>query len=161
MGEKVLIGTRYWPTESYLISIGSNVAITTGVKIFTHGGSRVARKQFPYFDVFGKVIIEDNVYIGANSLIMPGVTIEKGSLVAAGSVVTNSIPAGSVVGGNPAKYICSVDDYVKRNIKYNLDSKNLDSSSKRRFLLNMDDSKFMKKKYLKIQNKTNLLEAED
>lgn len=51
-------------------------------------GGRAARCQIPDFDCFGKVIIEDWVYIGTGSQILPGVTIGEGSLVAAGSIVT-------------------------------------------------------------------------
>lgn len=60
----------------------------------------MARIKYPRFDTFGKVKIGDYVYIGTNSLIMPGVTIGDGSLIAAGSVVTKSVPPGVVVGGN-------------------------------------------------------------
>ncbi|KAF0128772.1 MAG: acetyltransferase (isoleucine patch superfamily)-like protein [Bacteroidetes bacterium] len=52
-----------------------------------------------------QIIIEDNVWIGANSVITAGVTIGKQSIVAAGSVVTKSVPAYSIVGGNPAKLL--------------------------------------------------------
>lgn len=80
----------------------------------TRGGNSV-RKIDPTFDCFGKVVIEDWAYIGSFSQIMPGVTIGEGSLVAAGSVVTKSTPPGSVVGGNPAKIICTVENYLHRN----------------------------------------------
>ena len=48
----------------------------------------------PDFDVFGKVVIKDWAYIGAHAQIMPGVTIGEGAMVAAGSVVTKSVPDG-------------------------------------------------------------------
>lgn len=76
---------------------------------------------------------------------MPGVTIGEGALVAAGSVVTKSVAPYTVVGGNPAKYICSVDEYIERNLKYNLDSKGLSSSEKKKLLLSLPDDKFIKK----------------
>ena len=63
------------------------------------------RSRIPDFDVFGKVQIEDWAYIGAYSQIMPGVTIGEGAIVAAGSVVTKSVPPRTVVGGNPAHLI--------------------------------------------------------
>ena len=53
----------------------------------------------------GSVIVEDDVWIGVNSLILSGVKIKKGAVIAAGSVVTKDIPAYSIVGGNPAKVI--------------------------------------------------------
>ena len=78
------------------------------------------RSRIPDFDVFGKVQIEDWAYIGAYSQIMPGVTIGEGAIVAAGSVVTKSVPPRTVVGGNPARYICTVDEYIQKNLEFNL-----------------------------------------
>ena len=145
IGKDCFIDTRYWGNEPYLITIGNNVAVTGGVRIHTHGGARVARRQFPNFDVFGKVVIEDWAYIGSCAQIMPGVTIGQGSMVAAGSIVTKSVPPGMVVAGNPAKVICKVDDYIERNQKYNLNSKGMDSKSKKEFLLSLPEEKFIKK----------------
>lgn len=71
----------------------------------------------PYFDVFGKVVIEDWAYIGAYAQIMPGVTIGEGALVAAGSVVTKSVASHTVVGGNPARYICTTEEFYERTKK--------------------------------------------
>lgn len=56
------------------------------------------------------VVIEDNVWIGFGSIIMPGVKIGRGSVIAAGSVVVKDVPPMSVVGGNPAKIIKTVAD---------------------------------------------------
>ena len=101
LGNNNEIHSPFWePAEPYLITIGNNCQITKDVKIFSHGGSNVARIFSSKFDVFGKVNIGDNVYIGNNSLIMPGVTIGSNVLVAAGSVVTHSVPNNVVIGGN-------------------------------------------------------------
>lgn len=136
----------HWSTEPYLITIGSHCDITKGVRFFTHGGARVARRKYPNFDVFGKVTIGDWVYIGTNSLIMPGVTIGNGALIAAGSVVTKSVPPNVVVGGNPAKIISTVDCYISHNEKFNLNSKKLSASEKRKLLLSISDENFVCKK---------------
>ena len=53
------------------------------------------------------IVIEDDVWIGARSILLPGITIGKGSIIGAGSVVTKNIPPFSIVGGNPAKVIKS------------------------------------------------------
>ena len=89
------------------------------------------------------------MYIGNNTLVMPGVTIGNHVLIAAGSVVTKSIPSGVVIGGNPAKIICSIDEYRSRNLQYNMNSKKLSAEEKRSMLLSMGDDKFIKKNYLK------------
>lgn len=73
VGENSFIATRKWSSEPYLITIGNNVQITSGVAIHTHGGGNSVRSRIPDFDVFGKVQIEDWAYIGAYSQIMPGV----------------------------------------------------------------------------------------
>lgn len=135
-----------------MITVVNNCAITSGVKIFTHGGARVARKKYPRFDTFGKVTIGNYVYIGTNSLIMSGVTIGDCSLVAAGSVVTKSVPPGVVVGGNPAKYLCAVDEYIKRNEPFNFNSRGMRPAEKRSFLESSPDEKFIRKKSISIKN---------
>lgn len=108
-------------------------------------GGNVIRRKIADFDSFGKVVIKDWAYIGAHAQIMPGVTIGEGSIVAAGSVVTKSVPDGMVVGGNPAKIICSVNDYLQRNLKYNLKTKGKSIKDKKRYLLSLSDDAFIKK----------------
>ncbi len=145
IGSNCFISTRNWSKEPYLIKIGNNVAITKDVSIHTHGGGRVVRKDHPDFDIFGKVVIEDWAYIGAKSQIMPGVTIGEGALVAAGSIVTKSVPPHTVVGGNPAKIICTTEEFYERNKKYDVHSKRMSSAEKKKFLLSLPEEKFIKK----------------
>ena len=105
----------------------------------------MAREIYPDFDTFGKIVIGDWVYIGSGSLIMPGVTIGNHALVAAGSVVTRSVPSGMIVAGNPARIIGNVDDYIKRNMPYNLNSKKLTRSEKQKLLLSLPEERFIRK----------------
>lgn len=131
------IACEFWiAAEPYLISVGNRCQITKDVKFFTHGGSNVVRDLDSSFDCFGKVKIGNNVYIGNNTLVMPGVTVGDNVLIAAGSVVTKSVPSDSVVGGNPAKVICSRKEYYERNKKYNAESCGLSFKSKRKLLEN-------------------------
>src|SRR5690606_8062750 len=132
-------------SEPYLISIGNRVQITDGVKIFTHGGGHVLREKYPDIDFFGKVVIKDNVYIGNNCLIMPGVTIGSNVLVAAGSVVTKSVPDGVVVGGNPAKVLGNITDCEEKMLSKNVASKGMNKTEKEKYLLSLPDSVFIKK----------------
>lgn len=134
-----------WPSEPYLITIGNHVQLTRGVAIHTHGGGHAVRRILPDFDTFGKVDIKDWAYIGSHSQIMPGVTIGEGAMVAAGSVVTKSVPNGMVVGGNPAKIICSVEDYLKRNMQYNVHTKGVSEVEKKKRLLALPDDSFVRK----------------
>lgn len=91
------------------------------------------------------MIIEDWAYIGAFSQIMPGVTIGEGALVAAGSVVTKSVAPHTVVGGNPARYICTTEEYYERNKLYNTKTKGLNYQDKKKLLISLEDEIFIKK----------------
>lgn len=108
-------------SEPYLISIGENVTITSGVTCITHDGStrlfrgRIGDLNSKYGNKFGTIQIEDNSFIGYNSIILPNVKIGPNSIVGAGSVVTKNVPPNTVAAGNPAKYICSLDMYIKKN----------------------------------------------
>lgn len=145
IGKNCYIDTRNWSSEPYLVTIGNNCQITHCVSIYTHGGGQAIRAIDPNFDVFGKVVIEDWAYIGAYSLIMPGVTIGEGALVAAGSIVTKSVAPHTVVGGNPARYICTTEEFYERNKKYNVGTKGLSPQEKKRILLSLSEDKFIKK----------------
>lgn len=145
VGNNCLIATRNWGSEPYLITIGDSVQVTQDVYFHTHGGSHVVRTFYPNFDVFGKIVIEDGAYIGSGSHIMPGVTIGKNAMIAAGSIVTHSVPSFEVWGGVPAKKISSVEEYLQKNLAYNTDTKGLDYRSKKKILLSLPDDKFIKK----------------
>lgn len=104
-----------WGTEPFLISFGNNVYITDGCKFVTHdGGTLVLRHIQPDLEITKPIKVGDNVYFGIDCLVMPGVTIGNNVIVAAKSVVTKDIPDNSVVGGIPAKYIKSLDDYYQK-----------------------------------------------
>ena len=80
---------------------------------------------------------------------MPGCKIGDNVIIASGSVVTKSVPTGSVVGGNPARIICTIEEYIQRNKRWNLDSKGLSKEAKRKLLTNLDEDKFIRKSFLK------------
>lgn len=145
IGKHCLIATTHFSSEPYMITIGNNVQVTDNVYFHPHGGGHVARRKYPDFDIFGKIIVEDWAYIGSGSHIMAGVTIGEGALVAAGSIVTKSVPANTVVGGNPAKVICTVDEYIERNLKYNVGTKGKTEEEKKKTLLKLSSDKLIKK----------------
>lgn len=145
VGEHTLISTRNWSTEPYLIKIGNHVQVTQDAYFHTHGGGNFIRKEIPDFDAFGKIIVKDWAYIGSGAHIMPGVTIGEAAIVAAGAVVTKSVPARTVVGGNPAKVIGTVEDYIERNLRYNVKTKTMSGKKKKRYLLELPDELFIQK----------------
>lgn len=83
-----------------LVEIGDHVHLTSGVKILTHFWNPADNHHY-----LGKVIVEDDVFVGMNTLIVNPVTIGKGAVLAAGSVVNKDVPSGEIWGGNPAKFI--------------------------------------------------------
>lgn len=89
------------------IIIGNRVLMGPEVLIFTsnHVWSPQERTYFCQGITKAKVIINDDVWLGARSIILPGVVIGKGAIVAAGSVVTKNVPEYVIVGGSPAKII--------------------------------------------------------
>lgn len=104
-------------TRPWMIEIGKNVQITRDVKILTHDYSYSTAKAY-YGAVTGscgKVSIGDNCFIGVGAIILKGTTIGDNVIVGAGSVVSGgSFPSNSVIAGNPAKVICSLEDYYKK-----------------------------------------------
>ncbi len=135
-------------SEPYLITIGDNVQITNGTKIFTHGGGWVLRKKYPNLDFFGKVEIKNNVYVGNDCLILPGVQIGNNVIIGAGSVVTKSVPDGCIVAGNPAKIVGDINSFEEYISQYNVGTKGMTYFDKRRYLLNLNSNLFISKGYL-------------
>lgn len=110
-----------------LLEIGEYCKITAGVKILTHDYSRsVLRRK--YGDVIGeakKTTIKNNVFIGMNSIILPGACIGNNVIIGAGSIVSGNIPDDVVIAGNPAKIIRSIEEHYQiRKSKYIEEAKN-------------------------------------
>lgn len=145
IGENCLIATRRWSSEPYLITIGNHVQVTEDVWFHTHGGGNTIRFEVPDYDSFGKITIQDWAYIGSGSHILPGVTIGEGALVAAGSIVTKSVPPHTVVGGNPARVICTVEEYKKKNLKYNTKTYGMSAEEKKKVLFSLPEDMFIRK----------------
>ena len=143
-------------SEPYLITVGNHVIlfrgfrgdikhvrINAGVNFVTHdGGNWVLRdplsgfgEEFKNADRFGKIVVEDNVHIGTNAIIMPGVRIGKNSIVACGAVVTRDVPERSIVGGIPARVIESLDVYAEKAREKCVMTKHLSPEEKKKFLM--------------------------
>ncbi len=100
------------PTHCFLIEIGNNVTLSIRVTLMAHDAS--TKKSLGYTKI-GKIHIGDNVFIGANATILPGVCIGNCSVIGANSVVTKSVPENTVVAGNPAKVVCSLSEFQEKN----------------------------------------------
>lgn len=105
-------------TRPWMIKIGNNVKITKGVTILTHGFDWAVLKGV-YGDILGSsgaVSIGDNVFIGMNTIILKGTNIGNNVIIGAGSIVNKDIPDNTVVAGNPAKIIMSLEDYYNKRL---------------------------------------------
>ncbi len=100
-------------SHAFLIEIGDNVTLAHRVYILAHDAS--TKKELGYTKI-GRVIIGSNVFIGAQSIILPNTKIGNKVIIGSGSVVTKDIPDNSVAVGNPARIIGSYDDYIKKNL---------------------------------------------
>lgn len=108
---KRLNGVILDPAHCWLIEIGDNVTMAPRVHILCHDAST---KQFLGYTKIGRVTIGDNVFIGAESVVLPGVTIGSNVIIGAGSVVTHDIPENTVAVGSPARVIGSLDKYLEK-----------------------------------------------
>ena len=98
-----------WP---WLISVGDDVTLASNVRILAHDASTA---KCGVRTKVGIVRIGSNVFIGADSIVLCNTRIGDNVIIGAGSVVTHDIPSNSVYAGNPAKYICSFEEYQKKH----------------------------------------------
>lgn len=108
-GGVVIDSSHYWH-----ISIGDNVTLSARVYILAHDAST---KRFLNYTRIGKVTIGNNVFVGAGTVILPGVNIGDNVVIGAGSIVSKDIPSNSVAAGDPARVICSINDFLVKHKK--------------------------------------------
>ena len=105
-------------SEPWIITIGDNVNVSSNVSFITHDGGRwVLDHLYPNEAPFYKIepiTLKNNIFIGANTMILPGVVIGNNCVVGGGSIVTKSIPDGEVWAGVPAKKVCTIEEYKER-----------------------------------------------
>lgn len=97
------------------ITIGSS-CVLTGCTILAHDASTNHAMGIKYGEPSptAPVVIEDNCFIGYGAIVLMGVNVGHDSIVGAGAVVTKDVPPRSVVAGNPAKVICTIDELVEK-----------------------------------------------
>lgn len=98
-------------SHCWLITIGDDVTLAPGVHILAHDART---KTALGYTRLGTVNIGNNVFVGASTTILPGVNIGNNVVIGAGSIVSKDVPENSVVAGNPAKFICSYEEYISR-----------------------------------------------
>lgn len=108
----ILDGVFLDPSHCFLISIGKNCTLAPGVRLLAHDASP---NRYLGITKIGTVIIEDNCFLGDSTLVLAGVTIGPNAIVGAGSVVIRDIPPNSVAAGNPARVLCSLDEFLAKH----------------------------------------------
>lgn len=137
-------------SHCWLIEIGDDVTLAPRVHILAHDASMW--KECGYTKI-APVKIGNNVFVGAGSIIMPGVTIGNDVIIGAGSVVTHDVESGNVVAGNPAKKIRSYDDYIMGHKvmmenfpcydeSYTMRNKKMTQEQKKEMKCKLEESKF-------------------
>lgn len=131
-----LYGSPSWGSEPWLISLGNNVYITAGVKFITHdGGTLLFRDRVPDLEITKPIVVGDNVYIGNDVIILPGVSIGSNVIIGAGAVVSRDIPDNSVAVGAPARVIKTAEEYFEKIQKESLHLGHLKGEVKDRALM--------------------------
>lgn len=131
--------TADFGSEPYLITIGNHVRVNSGVTFVTHDGGvwvlRGLKEELRDIDLFGRISIGDNVHVGTNALIMPGVKIGTNCIIGCSAVVTRSIPDNSIAVGVPARVVETIDEYFKKHKDDFERTKGLDGDEKRKYLM--------------------------
>jgi acetyltransferase-like isoleucine patch superfamily enzyme len=114
-GENCFILSESIFTDPAYTSIGNNVRIA-GAWLSGHDGSinMINQAYGRKLDAVGPITIHDDVFIGRGATILPGVSIGPRAIIGAGAVISRDVPPNSVVAGNPAKVIRSLDEHVER-----------------------------------------------
>ena len=119
IGSNVKIEPPIYCGEANLLAIGNDCNFSFGVTFIFHDGSNTVLEHLGKIEIgarkYGKIVIGNNVFIGAKAIIMPNVRIGNNVIIGAGSIVTKSIPDNSIAVGVPAKIIETIDDYYLKN----------------------------------------------
>lgn len=123
-GTPIYIGssTNFDGTNYSLFTIGDNVVISSECRFLTHDFS-ISRAVVAYGDKYSRefplvkpIYIGNNTFIGARTILLPGVKIGNNVIIGAGSVVRGNIPDNSIVVGNPAKIVGNVNEWYSKTM---------------------------------------------
>ena len=117
IGSNVYYYSRIFPSDPKLLKIGNNVVICTDVRFVGHDrvdimlSGMLGEKYTKYYE---PIEVGNNVFIGSDTVILPGVKIGDNTVIGAGAVVTRDLPSGNVWGGVPARRIGSFEEFVNK-----------------------------------------------
>lgn len=123
MGEDVSLMLRKIPLYPELIAFHNNIIIGANVSFVTHDAAhwilnnqaaKEGIRRPAVQEKVGCIEIRDNVFVGAGSTLMHGISVGPNAIIGAGSIVTRDVPPNSVVAGVPARVIGTYDDYVAK-----------------------------------------------
>lgn len=115
IGKEVSINVGCNVTDPAYVRVGNNVALSACTLLGHDASVRILNNRYgKKMDSVGYIDIRDNSFVGHGAIVMPRVTIGPDSFVAAGAVVTKDVPPGVVVGGNPARIICTTQELLQR-----------------------------------------------
>jgi len=109
IGDHVYLNTLCTILDCNEVHIGDHVMIGPHVQIYTPAHDLRAEARIQGWEVAKPIVIEDNVWIGGGAILLPGVRIGRNAVVGAGAVVTCSVPANTVVAGNPARVLREIE----------------------------------------------------
>lgn len=122
-------------SEPWLITLGDNVHITGRVQFINHDGAvLILRKRTKDLELTFPIVIGNNVFIGFDTKILPGVNIGDNVIIGAGSVVNKDIPSNTVAAGVPCKVIKTLEEYEKYAIENSLKYGDLSGAEKDKML---------------------------
>lgn len=139
IGERVRAFSPICSAEPYLIHIGDDTTISTGVKFITHDNA-IKKCVSNGTDLVGPITIGEHCFIGLNTILLPGITIANNCIVGAGSVVASSfLQENVVIAGNPAKIIGTIDNYRNKNVESIFDFSGDNKNERRKQIINNPD----------------------
>ena len=140
IGKNCVICSNLDTCDKYMLTIGDDVTVSTNVTFVTHDHS-IYHVRKKYGDLWGKIKIGNNCFIGENATVLYGVTLADNIIVAAGSVVTKSFSESNVIiGGNPARVIST---WEKFGAKYA--GNHWNGHHEMMSLLDTDDDRFVRR----------------
>ena len=113
IGEGCYLLVKSLGTEPKLVTIGDRCLVAGGTQFFTHDAATMSCGVKTVFD---RIEIGDNVFIGANVILLPRTRIGDDCVIGAGAVVSGDVPPGMVYAGNPARPLCTIEEYRDKQI---------------------------------------------